>query len=242
MGKHGGRWRTMALAGLCLWALGTLGACTSPHRDRDWQRRTNCERQLEIALLELAQARIGAEHGELTARDVLSAAEKAFELAKRRQQVFTKMLAPHRIARAELDVQRAADVAWEAEEELRRVDQTRGQEQPADPATELAMERAQRRLQRAQRARELQQEELARLEEVMLPLEQMELELAAEQLKHAWQNVHRDNEQGLLDRQMALLRAEAEVRRCEQMLTELHETSRETEPPHRATAPPGESH
>ena len=190
-----------------------------------WRQRQLAwlRQRLEVAELNLARARIAAEHGELQYNDATALAEIELELAQKRLQIFEKMTVPDRIARAELDIQQAEDSISEAEEDLYQLQLKASDEHSADQSGETAIERAKRRIARAQRDLELRREEFRVLQEVALPLEQRELELASEQKKRAWLQVQRDNESVLIDHQIAILDAEAEVMHLEQNLADLAE-------------------
>ncbi len=191
-------------------------------RERE-RKRARLEHSLEVAQLSLAKATIAVEQGELKYNDQLAQAEMEFELAKRRQQIFTKFTAPNRLARAELGLQQAEDGSLEAREELDQLVLMYSEEQFADQTKEIVIERAKRRLARAERDLELRRDELKTLKEVSLPLEQSEVDLAAEQRKRAALQVQRDNEGALLDRRVAALNAEAEVTRLEDELADVVE-------------------
>jgi hypothetical protein len=174
--------------------------------------RAELQRRLHVAELLLAKAQTETELGDLRYRDQIAHAEKEFELAKRRQQSFTRFIAPNRLARAELSLQEAEDGVRDARDELQQVEQAQ---------SKTAVERAQRGLQRLERDLELRREELKTLKEVTLPLEQSEVDLAAEEKKRAVLQTQRDNEGPLIDRQVAVLNAEAEVARLEKELAAL---------------------
>jgi len=200
------------------------GLSEESKKARERQRKVaKLQRSLEVAELNLAKARIAVEIGDLKYRDALAQAEKEFELAKKRQQIFAKMTAPNRKARAELELQQAEDGLLEARQELEQLELMYRDEQFADQTKEIVIERARRRLERTQRDLELRREELRVLIEVSLPLEQEELDLAAELKKRAVLQVERDNESGIIDRKVAVLNAEAEVARLEQELSDARE-------------------
>jgi len=171
-------------------------------------RRAALERRLHVAQLLLAKAQTELELGELRYRDQIARAEMEFELAKRRQQGFTRFIAPQRLARAELNMQQAEHGVLEARQALQQAE---------------GGELAERRLAHLKRDLELRRDELKTLQEVTLPLEQSELDLAAEVRKRAVLQTQRDNEGALIDRQVAVLTAEAEVARLEGALSELPE-------------------
>jgi hypothetical protein len=204
-----------------------LSACAAPRPTVQAQerRRMQLERSLAVTQLKLAQAKIAIETGELKYNDQLTHAETEFELAKRRQQIFTKFTAPNRLARAELGLQQAEDGVRGAGEELGQLESATGNTPPVDPAKEAALAQAKRRLEHAQRDLQLRREEFQTLKEITLPLEQRELDLAATQKKHAALQVQRDNEGALLDRQIAVLSADAEATRLEQELADLQKGS-----------------
>ncbi len=199
---------------------------------RENQRtRAQLERRYHVAQLHLAKAKIAIELGELRYHDQISHAEMEFELAKRRQQIFTKFTAPNRLARAELSLQQAEDNVVEARAELQQREQKSSTAQPAGPVQDKTpLERAQRRLERLERDLELRRGELKTLQEVTLPLEQSELDLAAEEKKRAVLQTQRDNEGAIIDRQIAFLNAEAEVTRLEEELADLAEEAEESPP------------
>jgi len=203
-------------------ATGAVRSQARAARERERQR-TRLERSLEVAQLNLAKARIAVELGDLKYNDQISHAEMEFELAKRRQQLFTKFTAPARLARGELSLQQAEDAMLEAREELSQLERAHGAEPSAEQGGETAIERAKRRLQRLERDLELRRAEHATLKDVTLPLEQSELDLAAEQKKRAVLQAQRDNEGALIDREIAALEAEAEVTRLENELADLRE-------------------
>ena len=195
-------------------------------RERE-RKRAKLERSLEVAQLNLAKAQIAVELGDLKYNDQISHAEMEFELAKRRQQIFTKFTAPARLARGEVSLQQAEDAVLEAREELGQLERAHGAEPSAEQGGEMAIERAKRRLQRLERDLELRRAEHATLKDVTLPLEQSELDLAAEQKKRAVLQAQRDNEGALIDRRIAVLNAEAEVARLENELADLRERTGE---------------
>ena len=186
------------------------------------RRRASLQRRLEIAALELAKARIAIELGQLKARDAVALADKEFELAKKRLQVFDKMTEPARRARAELSLQMAEDGVAEAQEDLYQLELKNSADAGADGPREVQIQRAKRRLERMQRDLELSHEEFRTLTEVLLPLEREELEFAAEQSKRAALQAQRDDEGPLLDRKIALMAAEAEVQELEEELNEFN--------------------
>lgn len=191
---------------------------------RERQRKLiKLRRELEMAELKLAKAKIVKGQGELKYNDSLAKAEKDFELAKRKLQIFEKFTLPNRVARAELGVQYAEDRLWETQKELQQLELMYNEEQFADKTKEIVIERARKQLERSTRDLELRREELQTLKDVTLPLERMELELAAEQAKRALLDVQRDNEAALIDRNVAELSAEAEVVRIENELADLEE-------------------
>lgn len=197
-------------------------ATTRPSGTLDVQRRrAELERRLEIASLNLAKAQIEIELGQLKYRDAIARADTDFVLAKKRLQVFERMTAPNRRARAELDLQLAEDNVAEAQDELYQLELKYSAEEAADRSREIVIERARRRLERAQRDLELRREEFKTLTEVLLPLEQEELAFIGEQKKRAALQVQRDDEGPSLDRKMAVLSAEAEVQRLEEELRQL---------------------
>jgi len=201
----------------------SLSGCATPQpaRQADLQtkapqrRLARLQHRLEVAELNLAKARTAVEHGELRYHDASALAEIEFELAKKRQQIFVKMMVPDRIARAELSLQQAEDGVTEAEQDLYQLELKSSDEHLADQPQAAVVERAQRRLARAQRDLELRREEFQVLQEATLPLEQRELELASEEKKRALLQVQRYNEAGLIDRRIAVLIAEAELARLE---------------------------
>ncbi len=189
--------------------------------------RARLERCLEVAQLNLAKARIEAELGELRYNDRIALADKEFELAKRRQQVFTKFTIPQRLARAALELEQTEHRALEAREELDQLTQPPEPGRTLDQHDAVLRERAQRRLDRAERDLLLRREEFQTLKEVTLPLEQLELDFEAERRKRAALQVQRDNESALLDRRTAVLTAEAEVERLQSALADLIQTATE---------------
>jgi hypothetical protein len=195
-------------------------------RERE-RKRTKLERSLEVAQLNLAKAQIAVELGDLKYNDQISHAEMEFELAKRRQQIFTKFTAPARLARGELSLQQAEDAVLEAREDLGQLERAHGAAQSGEEGKESAIERTKRRLQRLEHDLELRRVEHTTLKEVTLPLEQSELDLAAEHKKRAVLQVQRDNEGALIDRRIAVLNAEAEVARLENELADLREETGE---------------
>jgi hypothetical protein len=207
----------LALTGCGLRAGRPAGA--APPVARDEPSRAELERRLHNTELLLAKAQTAIELGDLQYRDQIEIAEKAFELAKRHQQSFAKFIAPHRLARAELNLQQAEDRVREARLELEQLEPPSSTTQPAGPAPDnAAAERARRRLDYLQRDLELCREEFKTLKDVTLPLEQMELDLASEEKKRAVLQTQRDNEGPIIDRQVALSNAEAEVARLEKEL------------------------
>jgi hypothetical protein len=185
--------------------------------------RVRLERDLEVAALQLAKVQIAVEHAKLAYRQDLSRAETAFELAKRRQQIFAKMTAPARIASAELKLQETEDAVRDQRAALQQLEATAGSEGAKDPEQAIAIERARRRLERAERGLELQRKEHEVLVEVMLPLEQMEMDLAAETGKHAVLALQRANEQTILARRIAVIEAESRMAALEHALDDLHD-------------------
>lgn len=196
-------------------------------RDADKQARererklARLRRQLEIAQLGVAKARIALEHGDLKYNDALAAAETEFELAKKRLQIFQKMTVPNRLARAELELRQVEDGVTESQEELYQLELMYSAEQLADQTREIVIERAKRRLERAQRDLELRREEFRVLKEVSLPLEEQELDHAAELKKRAVLQTQRDNEPEIIDRKVAVINAELEVTRLEEEIADL---------------------
>lgn|GEM_PF-5916199 len=183
------------------------------------QRRL--ERRIEIAQLRLAQCQIADEHEALRYRQRLARAEKEFELARRRVEIFNEMTIPNRLARAELLLQRAEDDLVEAREELERLQGACSAEESLTAQQAAGLEHARRVVERRQREAEIQREELRLLREVLLPLEAMELQLESDRRKQAVLELHWDNESAMLDRRMALLEAEEEVERLENELADL---------------------
>lgn len=207
-------------------ATGAVRQRAGEARERE-RKRAKLERSLEVAQLNLAKAQIAVELGDLKYNDQISHAEMEFELAKRRQQIFTKFTAPARLARGELSLQQAEEAVLEAREELSQLERAPSAEPSANPDKESTIERAKRRLQRLERDLELRRVEHTTLKEVTLPLEQSELDLAAEQKKRAVLQAQRDNEGALIDRRIAALEAEAEVTRLENELADLGEETGE---------------
>jgi hypothetical protein len=191
-------------------------------RERERKLR-RAEQGLEVAQLNLAKAKIAMDLDELRYQDALKTADREFELAKRKLQIFTKFETPNRLARAALSLQQTEDGHLESQQELAQLELLYKGEQFADDTKEIVIERARRHLERAARDLELRREEVQRLQDVTLPLEQTELEHAAEQKRLACLNVQRDHEGPLIDRKVAVLTAQAEVTKLEEEITDLHE-------------------
>ncbi len=169
----------------------------------------------------LAQCQIADEHKALRYRQRLARAEKEFELARRRLEIFNEMTSPNRLTRAELSLEAAGDDLLEARAELERLRQECDASEPGDTQRAARVERAERAVERQQREFELRKQELYNLREVLLPLEAMELQLEADRRKQAVLELHWDNEAALLDRRVALLEAEELVERLENELADL---------------------
>jgi len=197
-------------------------AAAKEARERE-RKLARLRRDMEAAQLKLAKAHTNEQNGELKHQEALASANVEMELAKRRLEAFNKFTAPKRVARAELDLQRAEDRHLEAREELQQLELMYKDEQFADQTKEIVIERARRRLARSTRDLELRRREFKTLTDVTLPMEQRELEHKAEQKKRAALNVQRDNEGALLDRKIAVINAESAVVKLENQLADLTE-------------------
>lgn len=185
------------------------------------QKRAKLERELEVARLRLRQAELGREHGRIQAEQAVAAAEFELQMAQRRLETLRTREIPVRVARAEQGLVGAQDRVTEEQQELEQLELMYQDEQIADKAREIVLERAARRLERSRTNLDLQQRELVTLKERTIPVELAEAEQGVLQKEQALQRARREAETGRIDRDISIINAQAEVLRLEQELAAL---------------------
>jgi len=185
------------------------------------QKRAKLERELEVARLRLRQAELGGEHGRIQAEQAIAAAEFELQMAQRRLDTLRTQEIPVRIGRAELGLLQAQDRVTEEQQELDQLELMYQDEQIADKAREIVLERAARRVERSRANLDFQQRELVTLKERTIPVELAEAERGVFQKEQALQRARREAETGRIDRDISVINAQAEVLRLEQELAAL---------------------
>ncbi len=193
------------------------------------------EAELEALRLKLEKAEVALRVAELkaerpngsnaqrmaAAERKLVAARRAVRLAEGRLEHRREHDHPHRLARSELDIARAQDRVWAERQELEQLEAMYAEEQIADKAREIVLDRAQRRLARAERDLELLEEERATLEDVELRIELFELETELVAKQHDREEAERDLELARLDAETAELEARAAIMGAEAEVQEI---------------------
>ena len=181
------------------------------------------ERDLDVAKMKLEKAEHGARNDEIQFGESVEKAEAELNIARRKLGNLVEITAPHRIARAELTLQRAEDGFKDAQQELAQLELMYSDEQFADQTKEIVIERAKRRLARSQRDLELRHKETETLREVTIPLEITEHELRLVGKERALTQLKRGRGITVIDKRIAVIGAEAEIIRLDNALSDLRE-------------------
>lgn len=185
------------------------------------------ERELKTAKLKLSKTKMTGQHAQVDHDESIVKAEAELELARTKLHNLVRILGPQRIARAELDLQRAEDRFIESQQELEQLELMYSEEQFADQTKEIVIERAKRRLERAQQDLELRKKTFKTLIEVTIPLETNEQELGIQKQERALMKLRRDHECALIDQKVAVLDAEVEIIRLENELEDIKQEIQE---------------
>lgn len=187
------------------------------------QKLARLRRDLEMARLRRTKAQLVLANAEAAFEQTVAKAESELAIAREKLRIFDEFRQPNRVARAELDLQRAEDRMQNDTEELQQLEIMYSDEQLADQTKEIVIDRAKRQLQRTQRDLELRRQELRTLVEVTLPLEREELELQVTQKEHALAQARRNHETRQMDNAVAAKKAEAELIKLEEEIVDLEE-------------------
>ena len=175
--------------------------------------------KIEMAQLELDQARLGSEQGLAKAELELMLAEKKLKEDKESLQVFKKSRS-RRQAEAQLELDRATGRATDSEAELAELESMYADEEFAEKTKELVLNRGRRNLDHARRGLEIQEQKLQLLVEYELPKEQYGKEMAVSEAEQKLAQSRRGLE-------LARLKGKAAVTKAEYALLEARTAKKE---------------
>jgi hypothetical protein len=177
------------------------------------RKQTRGQRDLQMADLKLAKAKVQIELTEKQNTQAVEKAKKDIEVAERKLKNFKEKSRPERIERAELGLAFGQDSVKEAEQELEQLEIMYKDDQFADKTKEIVLERGRRRLERTKKSLAIESGAIALLKNETLPLEELEQELALKDKREAFEKMQRDQELGMIDQRVGLIAAEGEVLR-----------------------------
>lgn len=185
------------------------------------RKRQKLERDLELAQLRFQKAELAAGR-EIQAQDAaVTQAEQTLHMARQKLEAFHEFEIMLRNGRADQAVLRAEDSLRDARQELEQLELMYSEEQIADKAREIVLDRAKRRVERSEMNLELQKRERLKLSEADLPREAEQLEQDVHQKEIALEQAVQRREATELDNEISVRSARAEVLRLEAELDDL---------------------
>lgn len=176
------------------------------------------ESQLELKLTELRTNREQADQ-----EVALAEAQRALDEARADLKHFVEVERTHRIAEAELGLDRSAEYAEQAAAELKELEAMYAEEEFATMTKELVLRRGKKSREFAARGLANQKTDVRTLKEHKLPKERRDLEHALETATREVTEAKGDLALGTLERELTLLRARRGVRELEKKVKDLNE-------------------
>lgn len=177
------------------------------------RKQTRGQRDLQMADMKLAKAKVQLGLAEKQNAQALEKARKDIEIAERKLKTFKEKTRPERVERAELGLAFGQDSVKEAEQELEQLEIMYKDDQFADKTKEIVLERGRRRLERSKKSLAIESAAITLLKNETLPLEELEQDLALKDKREAFEKMQRDHELGMIDQRVGLIAAEGEVLR-----------------------------
>jgi hypothetical protein len=186
-------------------------------------KRKSLERKMDIAEARLKHAHMEFKIHEINSMVSQSHAEKELAMAKDKLAQFQTLDKSNKLARKELDLQRAQDGAKEAQEELEQLKIMYKDKDLDDLTREFVISRGKRRAEQRDRSLAIQENEIKSFREHDLVREERNLQLDVAKKSSALEKMALSNESSTLQKKIAIMNVESEIAGLKDQMEKLEE-------------------